>query len=250
MKSYSISHMSRLKHGRFAPSHCHRGEAVRKAILRFLATCPHPPSLREIGEAVGLSSSSTVWSHIRTLREEGRIAPAKLGQPRAILLADPGPSEVETLRADRDFWKFHEAEATARETQLRAQLDRMDAERIQVVEILSSAVGAHRRDLCPVELAQGAASGLERERGAVDDLRDRVAFWRGACEQNSEARCTEERFAHIQEITTLRARVEEAEELLRCERVLSARNGRRVDVLLRQLVELEAECERLRGASS
>jgi hypothetical protein len=175
MKAYSLAHMSRHTPRRLSTSHTVRGQAVRRLMLDYIATCPHPPSLREIGEAVGLSSSSTVWSHVQTLREEGKLAPAKLGQPRAILLADPGPSEVELLR-------------------------------------------------------------------------ERVTFWRGACEQNSEARCTEERFAHIQEITTLRSRVEEAEELLRCERVLSARNGRRVDILLRQLVELEAECERLRLA--
>lgn len=98
MKSYSLSHMSRLKRGRCSASQTHRGQAIRQAMLDYIATCPRPPSLREIGEAVGLSSSSTVWSHVQTLREEGKIAPAKLGQPRAILLADPGPSEVEILR--------------------------------------------------------------------------------------------------------------------------------------------------------
>lgn len=98
MKSYSLAHMSRHTPRRLSESHAKRGQAVRRLIIDYIATCPHPPSLREIGEAVGLSSSSTVWSHVRTLREEGRIAPAKLGQPRAILLADPGPSEVEILR--------------------------------------------------------------------------------------------------------------------------------------------------------
>jgi len=98
MKSYSLAHMSRHTPRRLSKSHTRRGQAVRRLIIDFIATCPHPPSLREIGEAVGLSSSSTVWTHVRTLREEGLIAPAKLGQPRAILLADPGPSEVEILR--------------------------------------------------------------------------------------------------------------------------------------------------------
>ena len=98
MKSYSLAHMSRHTPRRLPASHTRRGPAIRRLIIGYIATCPHPPSLREIGEAVGLSSSSTVWTHVRTLREEGKIAPAKLGQPRAILLADPGPSEVEILR--------------------------------------------------------------------------------------------------------------------------------------------------------
>ena len=98
MKSYSLAHMSRAKRGRCSASQTHRGQAVRQAMLDFIATCPHPPSLREIGEAVGLSSSSTVWSHVRTLREEGRLAPAPRSQVRAIALTDPGPSEVEILR--------------------------------------------------------------------------------------------------------------------------------------------------------
>ena len=98
MKSYSLSHMSRHTPRRLPASHAKRGQAVRRLIIDYIATCPRPPSLREIGDAVGLSSSSTVWSHVQTLREEGKLAPAKLGQPRAILLADPGPSEVEILR--------------------------------------------------------------------------------------------------------------------------------------------------------
>ena len=48
-----------------------------------------PPSIREIGEAVGLSSSSTVHSHLRSLETKGflRRNPSK---PRSIELLD-GP---------------------------------------------------------------------------------------------------------------------------------------------------------------
>ena len=62
----------------------------------------YPPSVREIGEALGLASSSTVHSHIQTLQKRGylRVDPTK---PRAIeLLYDPEtdlPRERATARS-------------------------------------------------------------------------------------------------------------------------------------------------------
>jgi repressor LexA len=59
----------------------------RKEILDFIASQlrvrGYPPSVREIGEAVGLASSSTVHTHLTTLQRQGylRRDPTK---PRAI----------------------------------------------------------------------------------------------------------------------------------------------------------------------
>jgi repressor LexA len=59
----------------------------RKAILDFIDLTVrdrgYPPSVREIGEAVGLTSSSTVHAHLETLQKDGylRKDPSK---PRAI----------------------------------------------------------------------------------------------------------------------------------------------------------------------
>ena len=59
----------------------------RREILDFIAAHQHdrgyPPSVREIGEAVGLTSSSTVHTHLTTLQRQGylRRDPTK---PRAI----------------------------------------------------------------------------------------------------------------------------------------------------------------------
>lgn len=55
-----------------------------------------PPSIREIGEAVGLSSSSTVHSHLRSLEEKHYIRrnPSK---PRSIEVVDwplAGPEKI------------------------------------------------------------------------------------------------------------------------------------------------------------
>ena len=63
----------------------------QKAILEFIKTeirlKGYPPAVREIGEAVGLSSSSTVHGHLNQLEEKGYIRrdPTK---PRAIEVLD------------------------------------------------------------------------------------------------------------------------------------------------------------------
>jgi repressor LexA len=59
----------------------------RQEILDFIAGClrerGYPPSVREIGEAVGLNSSATVHTHLAVLQKEGFLVrdPTK---PRAI----------------------------------------------------------------------------------------------------------------------------------------------------------------------
>ncbi len=82
--------------GREAPS---PGELTgkRREILEFITSQlqarGYPPTVREIGEAVGLTSSSTVHTHLTTLQRQGflRRDPTK---PRAIEVLDqarPGP---------------------------------------------------------------------------------------------------------------------------------------------------------------
>ncbi|MGH9090952.1 MAG: transcriptional repressor LexA [Acidimicrobiales bacterium] len=69
----------------------------RLAILEYIATCQreqgYPPSVREIGEAVGLASSATVHSHLAVLQREGylRRDPTK---PRAIQVTFEPSSQV------------------------------------------------------------------------------------------------------------------------------------------------------------
>lgn len=61
--------------------------AKRKQILdvidEHLRAHGYPPSVREIGEAVGLTSSSTVHAHLATLQREGYLVRDKT-KPRAI----------------------------------------------------------------------------------------------------------------------------------------------------------------------
>jgi repressor LexA len=60
---------------------------ILDVIREFTAEMGYPPSVREIGERVGLSSSSTVQSHLKTLERRGllRRDPTK---PRALVPAD------------------------------------------------------------------------------------------------------------------------------------------------------------------
>lgn len=62
--------------------------AILDYIVRQINTKGYPPSVREIGEAVGLQSSSTVHSHLTQLEQKGYIRrdPTK---PRAIMVLKP-----------------------------------------------------------------------------------------------------------------------------------------------------------------
>lgn len=74
-----------------------RQEEILDFIKQEVKKKGYPPSVREIGDAVGLSSSSTVHGHLNKLEEKGFIRrdPTK---PRAIELLDDSDSiPLETL---------------------------------------------------------------------------------------------------------------------------------------------------------
>lgn len=69
---------------------------MQKKIYDYITSCiqtqGYPPSVREIGEAVGLKSPSTVHFHLKHLAEEGYIE-VGAGKGRAITLAHrPAPA--------------------------------------------------------------------------------------------------------------------------------------------------------------
>ena len=75
-----------------------RGIEVRKKILseikRYIQVHGYSPSFREIGEAVGLKSTSSVESHIKKMLKSGVIeTDAGAGMSRAIRV--PGMAFVE-----------------------------------------------------------------------------------------------------------------------------------------------------------
>lgn len=73
-----------------------RQQEILDYIRDTVADRGYPPSVREIGEAVGLSSPSTVHSHLSTLEATGHLRrdPTK---PRAIEILDEGPSNVRNV---------------------------------------------------------------------------------------------------------------------------------------------------------
>ncbi len=79
-----------------------RQQRILEVIRDFTETRGYPPSVREIGELVGLSSSSTVQSHLKTLERRGLIQrdPTK---PRALTTRGNGSEPVAHLGAASDY---------------------------------------------------------------------------------------------------------------------------------------------------
>lgn len=77
---------------------------MRRQILEFIISCQRersfPPTIREIGEFVGLSSSATVANHIKVLTEAGYIT-KNPQQPRTLTVhldsADTAPSALRAI---------------------------------------------------------------------------------------------------------------------------------------------------------
>lgn len=80
----------------------------QKQILDYIRVCIEerhlPPSVREIGEDVGLSSPSSVHMHLKVLEEKGYIV-RKGSKSRSMSITDKGePNKKDTAQtADRDF---------------------------------------------------------------------------------------------------------------------------------------------------
>jgi repressor LexA len=73
-----------------------RQQAILDCIKEFQREHGYPPSVREIGERVGLSSSSTVQSHLRTLQRKGLIH-RDATKPRALVTGSEVSRDVVTL---------------------------------------------------------------------------------------------------------------------------------------------------------
>jgi repressor LexA len=73
-----------------------RQESILRVIRESAASRRFPPSLREIAEAVGLASPSTVAYHLSALEKMGYLT-RSVGQPRtAVEMSGNGASQVET----------------------------------------------------------------------------------------------------------------------------------------------------------
>src|SRR5579859_119719 len=73
-----------------------RQRRILEVIHEFTAERGYPPSVREIGERVGLSSSSTIHAHLKTLERHGFITrdPTKPRAMRSEVSRPGGPESV------------------------------------------------------------------------------------------------------------------------------------------------------------
>lgn len=69
-----------------------RQQRVLTVIRESLSTRGYPPSMREIGQRVGLTSSSSVAHQLRTLEEKGYIK-RDPNRPRALTVSAPGETD-------------------------------------------------------------------------------------------------------------------------------------------------------------
>src|SRR5437762_12981306 len=77
-----------------------RQQEIWKFLTDYVDAHGYPPTVREIGEAVGLASPSTVHAHLANLERAGLIKrdPTK---PRALeLRRDPRPEPAKAVAAD------------------------------------------------------------------------------------------------------------------------------------------------------
>lgn len=60
-----------------------RRDSIARYIVRFTKEHGYPPTVRQIGAGVGLSSTSTVALHLQKLIDEGRVTMER-DQPRTV----------------------------------------------------------------------------------------------------------------------------------------------------------------------
>lgn len=84
----------------------HRDLEKQQKILAFMnrhvAEKGYPPSVREICEAVGFKSTSSVHSYLKWLEEEGQIQ-KDVEKPRALRILDEGKSSMEGYIANQEI---------------------------------------------------------------------------------------------------------------------------------------------------
>lgn len=61
-----------------------REKEILNAIIQYIEEHQYPPTVREIGELMGLKSTASVQAHLENMIAKGLIESGNLGTPRAI----------------------------------------------------------------------------------------------------------------------------------------------------------------------
>ena len=73
------------------PRTSNKGDLIVAFVQRFTQENGYPPSVREIGTAVGLQSTASVSYHLRKLQEQGFLqSPGDKGRKRTVIAAQRG----------------------------------------------------------------------------------------------------------------------------------------------------------------
>jgi repressor LexA len=81
-----------------------RQRAALTAIAVTIATKGYPPTVRELGSELGLSSPSSVHAHLRALERRGFIT-REAGSPRATQLTTAATTLLAAQRSEGRAWR-------------------------------------------------------------------------------------------------------------------------------------------------
>ena len=73
-----------------------RQQEVLEAITKYIVMNGYPPSIRDLGEEVGLKSASTVSFMLTKLKEKGYVTWEE-GKPRTLRVMDKSDAEIPCL---------------------------------------------------------------------------------------------------------------------------------------------------------
>ena len=85
--------MIKEKGGGIMPRTSNKQEEILQYIDRFVAENGYPPSVREIGAAVGLRSTASVSYHLNHLQAKGLVA-YEAGKKRALSMPNAKPGQI------------------------------------------------------------------------------------------------------------------------------------------------------------
>ena len=83
-----------------------RRERIKEFLSQHFKTKTTPPTLREVGVAVGLTSASTIHKHLSVLEKEGFLVKREVGACRSIELADKSQTLQASVQALEDLERF------------------------------------------------------------------------------------------------------------------------------------------------
>jgi len=155
-------------------------DAMRADILQYISTTSrergYPPSIREIGAAVGLASPSSVLHHLRTLEQTGQLTRDPT-RSRALSMPHQLKDQVPLLGVVGAGFDLPAVEETPEQVTLPNGLDAQFALRVRGDSMIER--GIYQDDIVFVHAQPDAHDGevvvatLDEEAGTVKTLRKR-----------------------------------------------------------------------------